>query len=122
VKHLFGKRFLLVAVSLSASMLAPFLAPGASAFTGSFAPGFDANGLNADSLFGNDYVMGSIVGRGRLHVSPNNPDTVDKSEGRTNDHRELSEDSATSLYTDMTWFLGYNYYRSSGNNNLRAET
>ncbi len=66
--------------------------------------------------------MGSIVGRGRLHVSPNNPDTVDKSEGRTNDHRELSEDSASSLYTDMSWFLGYNYYRSSGSNNSTGES
>jgi hypothetical protein len=98
-----------------------FVSSPAFAVTGGFAPGFDANGFSADTLFGNDFVETSLVGRGRFHVSPNNPDTVDLSQGRSADHRELSEDSAESLYTDMTWMLGYNYYRSTGINTLTGE-
>jgi hypothetical protein len=115
MKHLSRKLLCVLAVAVLITIAQ------AHAVTGAFEPGFDANGLSGSGLVGNNYFLTSIVGRGRFHVSPNNPDTMDPSVGRTSDHRELSEDSATSLYTDMTWMLGYNYYRSSGSNPTTGE-
>jgi hypothetical protein len=110
VKHLSKKLFCLLTLAVS------FTAHKTYAVTGGFEPGFDANGVFGSTTIGTNYFVNSIVGRGRIHVSPNNPDTVDPSVGRSNDHRELSEDSATSMFTDMTWMIGYNYYQSSGTN------
>jgi hypothetical protein len=84
----------------------------ASAATGAFAPGFDANGLNATGLFGNSYILESIVGRGRFHVSPKNPDTTDAAQGKSSDSREMVADEDGDIYSDFTWMVGYNYYRS----------
>lgn len=98
---------------LGALLLVFALAPTADAVTGSFAPGFDANGISADGVFGSNYFLQSVVGRGRFHVTPSNPDTIDPSLGKSNDHRQPIESDDSSLYTDLTWFLGYNFYQSS---------
>jgi hypothetical protein len=89
------------------------LTPTANAVTGSFAPGFDANGISVDGVFGSGYFLQSVVGRGRFHVTPSNPDTVDPSLGKSNDYRQPIESDDSSVFTDLTWFLGYNYFQSS---------
>jgi hypothetical protein len=92
-------------------------APFALATTGAFSPGFESRGLNTSGVFGSDYFLQTLAARGRFSVSSSTPEEGSTSmlggvEGKARNTRQLLDEEGQDFVSDITWMLGYAYYRS----------